>query len=445
MASATAVVRNLYSGTTSGVLYTDRRNFYLKPSKYAELFPNVTPFLTFTMRANFRTGLQDPVFKLFEHRAPFERRVMSQNSATPVVIAAAATGAAAESGAITVDGFTGLNPSTIDASWEGYQFEVWDSSGTTFKGMVICTEGTGTNTLKVKNLGKTAITTADNDLFVQKGQATEEGVVSPKANSDELLVVFNQAQIFRTPLEITGTLMQASLKGANKDLARLRRNKMQLHKVNQEGAFLWGESPLGTDLDQSSDTFSDLDKLIRATSGKPVRTTTGAASAVRLYGATSGDTQSYWGEINKATDTYDDFVDRMEIAFQYVPNSGRKPCFVGGGVMSHLAKKAMEKNSGWAINVSDSRKSDSGFDIRELITPHGSLDLIYTHSFKYEHKNDMLLIDPANIEYVQYRPSAFRANIKTDDGYDGIKDEYFSDAGLGMTNIKSHQLMIYTG
>ena len=442
MASATATVRNLYTGTTSAVLYTDRRDFYLKPNKYAELFPNVTPFLTFTMRANFRTGLTDPVFKLFEHRAPFERRVMT--TTTALTIAAAATGAAAESAVLTVGTFTGLNPSTVDASWEGYQFEIWDSTGKTFRGLVICSEGTGTNTLKVKNLGKTAITTVSGDLMVQKGQATEEGVVSPSANSDELVVVFNQAQIFRTPLEITGTLAQASLRGANKDLARLRRNKMQLHKVNQEGAFLWGESPLGTNLDASSDTFSDLDKLVRTSGGKPVRTTTGAASAVRLYGASSGDMQSYWSSIAKSTDTYDDFVDRMEIAFQYVPNSGRKPCFVGGGVMSHLAKKAMEKNSGWAINVSDSRKSDSGFDIRELITPHGSLDLIYTHSFKYEHKNDMLLIDPANIEYVQYRPSAFRANIKTDDGYDGFKDEYFSDAGLGITNIKSHQLMIYT-
>jgi len=443
MASADAAVRNVYTGGTSGVLYTDQRNFYLKPSKYAELFPNVTPFLTFTMRANFRTGLQDPVFKLFEHKAPFERRSCQVVGDDDVVVAAAATGAAAESAVIDVDNFTGLNPSTVDGSWEGYQFEFWNEARDTFRGMVICTEGTGSNTLKVKNLGKTAISTDDNDWFIQKGQATEEGVTSPEANSDELLVVFNQAQIFRTPLEITGTLAQASLKGANKDLARLRRNKMQLHKVNQEGAFLYGESPLGTNLDASSDTFSDLDKLVRTSGGKPVRTTTGAASAVRLYGASSGDYQSYWSGINKGSDTYDDFVDRMEIAFQYVPNSGRKPCFVGGGVMSHLAKKAMEKNSGWAINVSDSRKSDSGFDIRELITPHGSLDLIYTHSFKYEHKNDMLLIDPANIEYVQYRPSAFRANIKTDDGYDGIKDEYFSDAGLGITNIKSHQLMIY--
>lgn len=442
MASGAASVRELITGGTTGVLFVDRRDFYLKPRVYAELFPQATPFLTFTMKANFRTGLADPVFKLFEHRAPFERRVATNNGSS-VTINATSTGASAESSAITFDTITGLG--TLDASWEGLVFEVWDSNGITFRGLAVCTEGTSTTTAKFKNLGTVNIVSVDNDLFVCKGQATEEGVVAPAAGSSELEIVWNQAQIFRTTLEITGTLAQASLRGANKDLARLRRDKLMEHKMFQEGAFLWGESPLGTNLSQdSTDTFSDLDKLIRVSGGKPIRTTVGAASAIRLYGASSGDQRSYWSSISKAADTYDDFVDRMEIVFQYVPNSGRKPVFTGGGVMSFLAKKAMEKNSGWAINVSDARKSDSGFDIRELITPHGSLDLVYTHSFKYEHSNDMLFIDPANIEYVQYRPSAFKANIKIDDGYDGVKDEYFSDAGLGITNIKSHQLMIYT-
>ena len=61
---STPTPKNLYTGTTSGVLYTDRRDFYLKPTQYAQLFPNVSPFLTFTMKANFMTGLSDPVFKL---------------------------------------------------------------------------------------------------------------------------------------------------------------------------------------------------------------------------------------------------------------------------------------------------------------------------------------------------------------------------------------------
>lgn len=440
MASTAAVVKNLYTGTTTGVLYTDRRQFYLKPNQFAELFPSVTPFLTFTMKANFRSGLADPVFKLFEHQAPWERQYLQNNGST-VAIAAGATGAAAESNAVTFDNITGLN-SLIDASYEGLQFEVWDSTLTTKKGVVICTEGTSSTTAKFKNLGKTAVNTVDNDYFVLIGQATEEGVVSPAAWADELKVVWNQCQIFRTPIEITGTLYQASLRGANKELARLRADKAAEHKIRMEKAFLFGSSLLGTNL-SDADTFTDLDKLVRTSGGKPVRTTVGLVRAIEMYGASSGQYKSNFS-INATSYNYDSFVDDMEIVFQYVPVAGSKDTFIGAKALSFFAKKAMDKNSGWVLNQ-DSSIDTRGNKVRYLVTPHGDLKLNLTHSFKYEHSNQMLVADPRNIEYVQYRPTSFNANIKTDDGYDGVKDEYFSDAGLGITNIKAHQLFTVTG
>ena len=440
MASTAAVVKNLYTGTTTGVLYTDRRQFYLKPNQFAELFPSVTPFLTFTMKANFRSGLADPVFKLFEHQAPWERQYLQNNGST-VAIAAGATGAAAESNAVTFDNITGLN-SLIDASYEGLQFEVWDSTLTTKKGVVICTEGTSSTTAKFKNLGKVAVNTVDDDYFVLIGQATEEGVVSPAAWADELKVVWNQCQIFRTPIEITGTLYQASLRGANKELARLRADKAAEHKIRMEKAFLFGSSLLGTNL-SAADTFTDLDKLVRTSGGKPVRTTVGLVRAIEMYGASSGQYKSNFS-INATSYNYDSFVDDMEIVFQYVPVAGSKDTFIGAKALSFFAKKAMDKNSGWVLNQ-DSSIDTRGNKVRYLVTPHGDLKLNLTHSFKYEHSNQMLVADPRNIEYVQYRPTSFNANIKTDDGYDGVKDEYFSDAGLGITNIKAHQLFTVTG
>lgn len=440
MASTAAVVKNLYTGTTTGVLYTDRRQFYLKPNQFAELFPSVTPFLTFTMKANFRSGLADPVFKLFEHQAPWERQYLQNNGST-VAIAAGATGAAAESNAVTFDNITGLN-SLIDASYEGLQFEVWDSTLTTKKGVVICTEGTSSTTAKFKNLGKVAVNTVDDDYFVLIGQATEEGVVSPAAWADELKVVWNQCQIFRTPIEITGTLYQASLKGANKELARLRADKAAEHKIRMEKAFLFGSSLLGTNL-SAADTFTDLDKLVRTSGGKPVRTTVGLVRAIEMYGASSGQYKSNFS-INATSYNYDSFVDDMEIVFQYVPVAGSKDTFIGAKALSYFAKKAMDKNSGWVLNQ-DSSIDTRGNKVRYLVTPHGDLKLNLTHSFKYEHSNQMLVADPRNIEYVEYRPTSFNANIKTDDGYDGVKDEYFSDAGLGITNIKAHQLFTVTG
>lgn len=443
MASTAAVAKNLYTGTTSGVLYTDRRDFYPSPTQFAELFPSVSPFLTFTMRNNFRSGLADPVFKLFEFQAPWERQYLQVAAGAGVAIAAASTGASTESSAVTFDVAVGLPYSStstpaLDASMEGVQFEVWDSTGVTKKGVVICTEGTSATTAKFKNLGGTAITTAEDDYFVAIGQATEEGVVAPAAWASELKVVWNQCQIFRTTVEITGTLQQAALRGATKELARLRAEKAAEHKMRMERAFLYGASPLGTNLAQG-DTFSNLDKLVRASGGKPVRTTVGMVRAIELYGnSTDGNQYQSLFNINSATYGYNDLIDDLEIVFQYVPNSGVKPAFVGAGALGFWTKKIASEDN-WGLDIQNGT-NEIGAKVKKLMTPHGDLDLSLSHAMKYEHKNQMLIVDPRNVEYVEYRPSRFSANIKTDDGYDGVKDEYFSDAGLGITNIKAHQL-----
>ena len=445
MAVGAPTVRNLYTGTTTGNLYVDRRQFYLTPAQFSELFANVSPFLTFSMNANFRTGLQDPVFKLFEHKAPWERQYMT--TSTAATIAAHSSGTSTESGAFTFSAAYGVpysSTSTPDISeaLANTIWEVWDSTGTTLRGVAMLTEDSSSSTAKFKNLGATAITTVSGDLFVLISNGQGEGAVAPEAWSSELTTVWNQCQIFRTPIEITGTLAQASLRGANKELARLRSDKMMEHKIHMEKAFLFGASPLGTNL-AAGDTFSNLDKLT-GLDDKVARTTTGLVRAIQLYGASTGQYRSNI-TLEAGSVSYDDLVDEMEIIFQYVPTSGVKTAFTGAKALSFWSKRAMEKNSGWTINHDTSEVNFAGQKVRTLVTPHGDLDLNLTHSFKYEHANQMLIVDPRNIEYVQYRPSAFNTNIKTDDGYDGIKDEYFSDAGLGITNIKAHQLITITG
>ena len=435
---ATPTPKTLITGSTTGVLYLDRRDFYLKPKSFAELFPNVSPFTTFLMKANFRTGLADPVFKLFQHQAPWQRQVMT--TSTALVIAAAATGAAAESNALTFGTIVGLN-SDIDESYVHLQFEIWDSTGTTKRGVVLLTDDTSTTTAKFKNLSETAITTVSGDLFVCIGNAQEAGVTAPEAWADELVTVWNQCQIHRTPIEINGSLAAASLRGANKELARLRTDKMAEHKIQIEKALLFGASPLGTNLG-AGDTFTDLDKLLGDNS-KVVRTTVGLVRALELYGASSGQYQSVFN-VGAATE-YGDLVNIMETVFQYVPMSGVKDTFLGSGALGFWSKRAMEKNSGWVINQDSNDRNVAGQKVRTLVGPQGDLNLILTHSFKFEHRNQMLIADGTNLEYVQYRPSKFAANIKTDDGYDGVKDEYFSDSGIGITNIKSHQLINITG
>lgn len=445
MAVGAPTVRNLYTGTTSGNLYVDRRQFYLTPAQFSELFASVAPFLTFTMNANFRTGLQDPVFKLFEHKAPWERQYMVTSTAD--TIAATSSGASTESGAFTMSAaygvpYTSTSTPAISEALANTVWEIWDSTGAELKGVAMLTEDSSSSSAKFKNMGSTAITTVSGDLFVLITNAQGEGALAPEAWSSELTTVWNQSQIFRTPIEITGTLAQASLRGANKELARLRADKMMEHKIHMEKAFLFGASPLGTNL-SAGDTFTDLDKLT-GLDDKVARATTGIVRAIQLYGGTSGQYQSNF-DIASGSASYDDLVDILQTVFQYVPNSGVKTAFTGGTALGFWSKRAMEKNSGWVINVDTTERNLVGQKVRTLITPFGDLDLNLTHSFKYEHANQMLIVDPRNLEYVQYRPSAFNTNIKTDDGYDGIKDEYFSDAGLGITQIKSHQLLTITG
>jgi hypothetical protein len=359
-----------------------------------------------------------------------------------VTFTAAATGAGTEVGPVTFDAAYGLPFSStstpaISSALDNTLWEIWDSAGETLRGNAILTDAVSATTADFKNLTETAFTTVSGDKFVMIGNAQDEGIVAPEAWHDELKVVWNQCQIHRTAVEITGTLAQASLRGANKELARLRADKMAEHKIGIEKSLLFGASPLGTNLSEG-DTFTDLDKLT-GVNDKVSRTTVGLVRALELYGATSGDYQSVFTVTSAST--YGDLVDILETVFQYVPMSGSKDTFCGAGALGWWSKRAMEKNSGFVINQDSAHRNIAGQKVRTLITPHGDLNLILTHSFKYEHKNQMLMADPTNLEYVQYRPSKFSANIKTDDGYDGVKDEYFSDSGIGITNIKAHQLI----
>lgn len=432
---ATASVKNLYTGTTSAVLYTDRRDFPIKPAQFDELYKSVTPLLELAAKKRV-TGLKDSVYKMFEHKNPWERQYMVNNGSS-VTIAAASTGAAAESNAVTFDGITGMN-ATIDSSYVHQMFEVWDSTGTTKKGVVILTDDTSTTTAKFKNLGKTAISTVDNDLFVHITSAEEDGSEAPDAWSDELSVVWNQCQQIKTSVQIEGDLYYAALKGASNELARLRLQKLGEHKKKIEGALMKGKAPLGTNL-SGADTFTDLDKLTGDNS-KVVRTTYGLIPIIEDLGATSGANQNNFS-INSAGYSYGNFVDDMEKWFAYDnEDGGTKIALSGPGAISFWSKMSFANEQGWQVTMSDTRTNSLGWKIRKLETPHGDLDLKKTYSLKYEYNNYMVSPDPMHISLYQYRPDKFMANIKTDNAYDGEKDQYFSQVGLGLTQLYTHKL-----
>ena len=427
----------------SGVLYTDRRDFYIDPQVVKELWTDVAPFTTVLSNRETRQT-NDPVFKMFEHRNPWVKQEFS--SATDVASQAADD---TESDVMDVDGITGLN-SSCDASWLGLIADVWNEDKDTKRGQVMVSSITDSNTIKFKVIGSAAIDVADNDVFVVVGNAQGEGTEAPEAWADELQVCWNSCQIFKTPLEITGTLLQASLRGESSELARLRLQKNQEHKMQKEKAFLYGVRIGGTNLgdnlsSSSDDAFADGGRTDVANSAL-VRTTYGIVSAIEDFGTSSGDDQSVYTV--SSTYKYGDFVDDMEKVFQYVPTNGVKRAFCGAGALGYWSKMAGSEGfaggSGWTVNLSDMKRDTLGFNYKILETPHGILQLIPTPALRGPNNKYMLIIEEDNLFHSQYRSPMYQTNIKTNNAYDGVKDQYFSDEGIGITLIESHNLFKIT-
>ena len=309
----------------------------------------------------------------------------------------------------------------------------------------------------MKSLSGAAFSVVDDAPMYVIGNAQGEGMTAPDAWADELQVVWNASQIFKTPLQITGTLLAASLRGESSELARLRAQKNQEHKMQKEKAFLFGQRDGGTDLggaaydagNKASDVIESFaDEGRTDTAGNVIRTTYGVVSAMDKYGETGSYDYKNVFTISEATYTYNSFVDDMEKVFQYVPEAGVKRAFCGAGALGYWSKMAgtvgIAGSSGWTVNLSDMRRDSLGFNYKVLETPHGILQLIPTPALRGPYNKYMLVISEENLFHAQYRSPMYQANIKTDNAFDGVKDQYFSDEGVGMTLIESHHLFKVT-
>lgn len=442
-------LKSMYNGGTAGVLFTDRRDFYVSPQVVKELWTDVAPFTTVISNRETRK-VPDPIFKMFEHRNPWVKQKCLVNNGSGVTLDDDDSG-----DTVAVDGIVGLS-STPDDSWIGLVFEFWNVAETTKAGTAVVTAVSGSN-LTMKSLSGAAFSVVDDAPMYVIGNAQGEGMTAPDAWADELQVVWNASQIFKTPLQITGTLLAASLRGESSELARLRAQKNQEHKMQKEKAFLFGQRDGGTDLGgaayDAGNKASDVDESFADegrtdASGNVIRTTYGVVSAMDKYGETGSYDYKNVFTISEATYTYNSFVDDMEKVFQYVPEAGVKRAFCGSGALGYWSKMAGSEgiagSSGWTVNLSDMRRDSLGFNYKVLETPHGILQLIPTPALRGPYNKYMLVVSEENLFHAQYRSPMYQANIKTDNAFDGVKDQYFSDEGVGMTLIESHHLFKVT-
>lgn len=432
----------------SGFLYTDRRTFNLdRNDDIHYLYKEVTPFLGW-LTDKRAEEVDDPDFKLFEDQGSWRYQRLSVNGAPS---SWSNSGGPGETVSVDVDGVTGLS---VDDSLLGVQFAMWDENKENYKGNAIVNSVTDSDTIVLKVLGnpenasEQAVDLADNDVLEVASHDWGEGKTAPEAKSDELRGVRNSCGITRTAVEVTGTLYKTSLRATrggefSSELDRLRRNKMKEHKLRLEKKYLlsWRTGGIGgTAHGAGGGTDSTFINHQSDKDGNTVRTTAGFIPIMKRYGRTSGDYQNVFN-FNKADMTQTDLVEMGEKIFQYANGVTRK-AFCGPSAMSYWQTMANAKASNWDINISPAEVDKYGSRIRYLDLGHGVYELTVLQSLRGTgYDNVMLVPHEDHIERKYFRPDSYETNIKTDNNYDGIKDEWFSDDGICMTQIDAHSMV----
>lgn len=449
----TAIAKNLYDGSSSSVLYTDRRDFYIKPNVVREQYPIVTPFLTFVSNFNTMRGMKDPQFKMFAHRNPWIRQYIQMNDSGDVTSAA---DNAADAITVSPTGSTGL-PTTFTAALKGLKCSVFASTTPTAisgkptgesLGTVVVTVFTNATTLSVKNMTGASITIPQYGFLEVIGSEFGEGSEAPTGWTDELVVQWNQCGIQRTSFQLTDVLMDASLRGESKEYNRMKLQKSQEHQIQKERNLMFSSNQIGTNF-TAGDTFADGGRT--DADGNTLRPTYGVFQALLDYGVTDvdDDDQNIFS-IAEGSYDYNDYVDQTEKSFEFVED-GMQPLFVGRKFLSYWNKLAgpegggLSANSKWRVNLSDMKKSRLGFNYRELETPHGVYQLILTPSLtKSPYSGYAIAPGKDDVFHAIFKSPKYAQNIKTDNNPLYQKNEYISQEGMGLTNLPVHKMFKLT-
>jgi len=429
---------------SAGILFDERRDFYLPDSYTKELWTEVTPFITMVSNLGY-DKVTDPDFKMFEHRAGFIRQQMTIAAAGGSTWTASGAPGATTTITITPASSKGLPTDAAGDYLVGLIVEGYSSAGA-FLGVARVQSVSGNAVTLVAQGNPQAsnnncVAFANDATLDVIGNAIGEGEVSPDAFSDELEVVYNSTQIMRTPVEVTGTLREAALRGYTDELARLRTQKSFEHKIQKERTMLLGVRVGGTGMG-GSDSFSSIQNNAN---GRKIRQTMGALSTILKYGSsTTSDPAQNIHSLAEATADFTDIMTATEKISQYLPSRGRFQVYASRKWVSFLSAKFLANNNSAGFQIFNSEKNQFGYNMSLLVTPHAELEIYPTPVLRDNYSNYAIVINPDAVSLKKYREMRYSTNIKTENGYDGVKDEFFSDEGLCMQLQETHHVLKLT-
>lgn len=386
--------------------------------KIFELWPDETPFLTICRKVKY-DPTPDPNPKKIVHKSGWaDRRFFA---------AAAGTWSTGTIDNLAVDDGAGNN------------------LGFLIKYLLLRIKTTGGDTTAiidtVDNQGQVDLTAvssspnniSDNDEIQIIGTAFPEGSDKATAVYDTTTTQQTRTQIFKTVVDVTGTLQATETYGMS-EYERLMNEKMREHKTDIERAMHFAEFA-------SSGTTIGTDT---------VYTTQGIVPFIENNSSTSNVFTPSYGSY-----TFDDYVDDMEDWYTKGGNqsTSEKLCLSGSGVISFYSKMGSGKL--WAntdVNISHN-ESDFGVNVTSVTHPFGTEHIIHSpvlrgNSTNAFYKNYKVGVDLNNVSYRPLKGNSYdrdthlARDLQTSE--DRVIHEYRTEVALQPVLEETHALFKFS-
>jgi len=353
-----------------------------------ELEPNQAPFVTLLAKLK-KVKATNPKFQWQE----------SQSMPWLTTLSASATSAATALG-VTADIFRVGDVVRITETGEAILVT------TTAAGAITATRALGSGASSAAGAVAAASATSAAELFIV-GNANAEGASLREIKHPALNTQYNYAEIFRTPVGVTGTEDWTEHYGGD-ELARLRAKFGIEHMRNLERSFWFGA------------------RDIKNTNQR----TTGGVVEFLNTNKTTGV-----GSLTEAT-----MKSFLKSGFRY--GSDRKWFFCSPTVKGAIDGFPGAANTNSVVVNDPKGELSYGIILNTYYSSYGIIDIIMHRAWQDSsvYGGYGFLIDPAQVEYHYGRDTRLRRNVQNPD-YDGVKDEYLTECGLKLAQEACHAKM----
>lgn len=267
------------------------------------------------------------------------------------------------------------------------------------------------------------------DTMIKIGSAAAEfadigTIVLPKMDR-----ISNYTQITRTPIGISGTMLQ-SLQEYGSEIARQRREAAQMHQQKLEyGAWFSEKAPGSSGMANETTSETRTTRgIIRQIAGSSYLSTTNA--------------EDIGGTLTEAN-----FFSALKTAYTQTNQANQRKVLFGSATVMHAINNFARDR----LQTNNPMRQAYGVDVQDIVTPFGSLGLVWEPWFSATGDNQgtfdlmdglAVLIDLDDVEFVYLNGrNTQMLTGRQGNGEDGLKEEILTEWGIRLANPERHYVM----